>query len=194
MAAAQLRQLLRRQPSAAEIVGGHAGHRCAEITVDGDERQALRNVQLGAVGQRDDAVHPVLAHQLDVFLLPVVFKFREAEQHFIILFVQRQIDMMGEQRKKRRDGVWHDERHCIGMAAFQSLGAGVDLIVQLADGLLHLLAVDVPHRQPVDHLGNRSQRDPGLPCHIGHGGGFLFVHDIFTSFGFLCCPYHTMVS
>ena len=70
-----------------------------------------------------------------------------------------------------------DDGDGIGAVAFQAARIGVQVVVQFLDGLLHLFAVFLAHRDAVDDLGYSAQRDSCLLGHILHSrGGVLFCH------------------
>ena len=72
-----------------------------------------------------------------------------------------------------------DDGDGIGAVAFQAARIGVQVVVQFLDGLLHLFAVFLAHRDAVDDLGYSAQRDPCLLGHILHSrGGVLFYHAV----------------
>ena len=70
-----------------------------------------------------------------------------------------------------------DDGDGIGAVAFQAARIGVQVVVQFLDGLLHLFAVFLAHRDAVDDLGHGAEGHACLLGHILHSrGGVLFCH------------------
>ena len=175
--AAVFHQLLGRQAPAVVVIRGHAGGAATEIAVDGHRPHIRGNLQVGVVGQGNDAIHLVLRHHLHHFLLLGVVVFRIAQQHPIAAVHQRPVDVVCHHTKERVEQIGQDDRHGVGAVVLQPLGVGVDVVVQRLDGLFYLFTVLVTHWDAVDDLGYSAQRDPCLLGHILHSrGGVLFCH------------------
>ena len=177
--AAVFHQLLGRQAPAVVVIGGHAGGAATEIAVDGHRPHIRGDLQVGVVGQGNDAVHLVLRRHLYHFLLLGVVVFRIAQQHPVAAVDQRPVDVVCHHTKERVQQVGQDDRHSVSAVVLQPLGVGVDVVIQCFDRLFYLFTVLVTHRDAVDDLGYSAQRDPCLLGHILHSrGGVLFCHAV----------------
>ena len=137
--AAVFHQLLGRQAPAVVVIRGHAGGAATEIAVDGHRPHIRGDLQVGVVGQGNDAIHLVLRHHLHHFPLLGVVVFRIAQQHPIAAVHQRPVDVVCHHTKERVEQIGQNDRHGVGAVVLQPLGVGVDVVVQRLDGLFYLV-------------------------------------------------------
>ena len=167
----QLQQFAGGQLAAAEVVRGHTGHFGFEMPVDADKRQVGVYVQVGIVGQGNDPVHLVLAHQIDTALLRLAVIVCDGNDRAVAPLHQRADDGVGQAAKKGMAQGGPDQRSGIRFVGFEPPGIIVDPVAQLVGGLQYADAVFLPDRDIVEHLGNGAQSDTGLSGHVFHGGG-----------------------
>ncbi len=137
--AAQFQQLLRGQLPPAEVVGGHTGDFSPEMPVDADKGELRVHFQIGVVGQGDDAIHLVLPHQIDALLFGGVVVIGDGDDGAVTPLHQGADDGVGQTGKKGMAQVGPDQGHRVGLVGLETTGVVVDLIAQLAGGLINLL-------------------------------------------------------
>ena len=170
-AAAQLDQLGRGQLPAAEVVGGDAGHPGFEVPVDADKGQVGVDVEVGVVGQGDDAVHLVLAHQVDAALLGLAVVARDGDDGAVAPLHQAADDGVGQGGEEGMPQGGPDQGGGVGLVGLEAAGVTVHPVAQLVGGVQDADAVFLPHGDVVEHLGYGAQGHPGLGGHVLHGGG-----------------------
>ena len=140
------------------------------MAVDRDDREIVARLEIGAVGQGDDAVGLVLAHHVEALLLGLGVEVRDHEQAAVAPAHETGRELVRQVREKGMAQRRHDERDAVGLVRLETAGIGVHMVAEGPDRRLHAAAVALADGDAVDDLGDRPDRDAGLAGDILHGG------------------------
>ena len=129
----------------------------------------MGNLQIGVFRQADDPADRLLPGQKHICLLKGCLAAGQAQQHLPGMLSQFPAQAVRQPGIKRIAHVRQNDLHRTALTGAKGLSLPVDPIAQLIDGLLHTGLVAFPHGHAVNHPGNRSQSDSGLPGHVFHG-------------------------
>ena len=118
ISASKLHELFRCQHATLIIVGGHTGNIGGKMTVDGDHGNGIVHLQIGAVGQGDDAVDLILLGQRKAVLFRHGVVVGGHEQAAITVAQQTAGQLVGQHGKEGMPQGWHHQGDAIGLVGF----------------------------------------------------------------------------